>query len=109
MDSLEESLEFFSAEGVPLRASLTLSLSQQNIQFAFAEGGPARGAGPGGAAPGTKALTQAPAGATVQGLAAAQGLGDNWQDIARANGIENPRRLAPGQFIDLSVTEPGFT
>jgi len=107
MDSLEESLEFFSAEGVPLRASLTLSLSQQNIQFAFAEG--ARGAGPGGAAPGTKPLTQAPAGATLQGLAAAQGLGDNWQNIGRANGIENPRRLAPGQFIDLDVTPPGVT
>src|SRR5262245_52829204 len=31
MDALEESLELFSSEGRPLRASMTLSLSQQKI------------------------------------------------------------------------------
>lgn len=111
MESLEESLEFFSPEGVPLRASLTLSLTQQNIQFAFAQpqaaqGGTARGAGPGGRPPGTSAMTQAPAGATLPGLAAAQGRGTDWQSIGQANGIENPRFLAPGQLIDFNVTRP---
>jgi hypothetical protein len=48
-------------------------------------------------------LVQASAGATVQGLAASAGLGDNWQAIASANGIENPRLLAPGQLINLNV------
>jgi hypothetical protein len=107
MESLEESLEFFSPEGVPLRASLTMSLTQQSIQFAFAEpGAAARGAGPGGRAPGTAPMTQAPAGATLPGLAAAQGLGGNWQAIGRANGIENPRFLAPGLFIDFNEPLP---
>ena len=32
MDSLEESLEFFSNDGRPLRASMSLTLSQQKIQ-----------------------------------------------------------------------------
>ena len=107
MDALEESLEFFSAEGKPLRASVTLSLSQQRIEFAFAkQSGGLRGGGPGGAPLGTKPLTPAPFGATLQGLADAVGKGGNWQAIAEANGIENPRRLAPGQLIDLNVRVP---
>ncbi len=100
MDSLEENLEFFSPEGKPLRASMTLSLSQQRItRFTFRDTGGAPGAGPG-----TQPLAQASAGATVQGLAAQAGLGANWQAIASANGIENPRRLAPGQLINLNVS-----
>ena len=105
MDSLEESLEFFSAEGKPLRASVALSLSQQEIQFQFAPGGnAAAGAAgaPGAGLPGTRPLAQAQAGDTFQGLAQGGGRGGNWQPLAAANGIENPRFLAPGQLIDLS-------
>jgi len=108
MESLEESLEFFSPDGLPLRASLTLSLSQQNIQFKFAPaapGGSPSGSGPfGGAAAGTAPLTQATAGISLQGLAAAQGKADQWQAIAAANNIENPRLLAPGQLINMNAT-----
>jgi hypothetical protein len=39
----------------------------------------------------------------LQGLAASQGLGDSWQSIAAANGIENPRLLQPGQLINMQV------
>lgn len=96
MDGLEENLEFFSSEGRPLRASMSLSLSQQRITvFAI------RSTGGGAAAPGTRPLTPAPAGATLQGLAAQAGAGASWQAIASANGIENPRQLAPGQLLDL--------
>lgn len=111
MDGVEESLEFFSSEGKPLRATMTLSLSQQRItRFAFRDTGPGGGApggtprAPGGAAPGTTPLTTVPAGATVQGLAAQAGVAGDWQAIASANGIENPRRLVPGQLIDLNVS-----
>lgn len=107
MDNLEETLDFFSSDGKPLRASMNLSLSQQRItKFTFRDTGRGPGAAPGGGgptAPGTQPLTEAPAGATVQGLAAQVGLGDNWQAIASANGIENPRLLAPGQLINLNV------
>jgi nucleoid-associated protein YgaU len=34
------------------------------------------------------------------------GRGDDWQGIALANNIENPRLLEPGQLIDLNVTTP---
>ena len=100
MESLEESLEFFSPEGKPLRASVALSLIQQNIQFAFA---PAAAGGPLGiAAPGTRPLAQAVAGTTLQALADGLRAGVSWQDIAAANRVENPRLLQPGQLIDLN-------
>ncbi|MFL5653290.1 MAG: peptidoglycan-binding protein, partial [Ktedonobacteraceae bacterium] len=112
MDSLEESLEFFSSEGRPLRASMTLNLSQQRIQFLFgdaARAAQAAGQGQGGTTPGTRPLTQAPAGSTLQGLVANQGRGGDWQSVAAANNIENPRLLDPGQLIDLNASTPKLT
>jgi contractile injection system tube protein/LysM domain-containing protein len=104
MESLEESLEFFSNDGRPLRASMALNLSQQKItEFAFAKT-TANGAAP---APGTRPLSQAPSGSTLQGMAASQGKGDDWQAIAQANNIENPRLLQPGQLIDLNAGSRG--
>jgi hypothetical protein len=112
MDSLEESLEFFSNNGRPLRASMSLALSQQQIKaftinktdFANRPPPPAGStAADPGAPAGTKPLTQALAGVSLQFLADVIGLGANWQSIASANGIENPRLLAPGQLIDLNV------
>ena len=101
VESMEESLEFFSPEGKPLRASVTLSLTAQKIMFAFSEEKKQPGTA-GAAPPGTKPLTQAPAGSTVQGLADGQGKGNDWQSIAAANGIENPRMLQPGQLLDMN-------
>ena len=101
MESLEESLEFFSEDGRPLRASMALNLSQQKItEFTFRPS-----AGPSAqAATGTRPLTPAPAGSTVQNLADSQGKGDNWQGIAAANNIENPRLLQPGQLLDMNAS-----
>jgi hypothetical protein len=104
VESLEETLEFFSPEGRPLRASVSLNLTSQRItKFAFnpVKDQPGTGRTP---PPGTKPLTQAPAGSTVQGLADGQGKGNNWQSIAAANGIENPRMLQPGQLLDMDAS-----
>jgi hypothetical protein len=100
MESLEESLEFFSADGRPLRASMTLNLSQQRIsKFTFRDT-----AGPGARqTPGTRPLAQANSGDTLQGMADSQGKGGDWQGIAAANGVENPRMLQPGQLLDLNA------
>ncbi len=113
MESMEETLEMFSFEGRPLRASVAIALTQQKItEFKFTEGvaDPPAVTRRGGAAPGTAPMTEAPAGSNLQGMAANQpggsggGLGANggWQAIASANGIENPRLLQPGQLIDLN-------
>jgi hypothetical protein len=104
MESLDESLEFFSKDGIPLRASMSIGLTRQKIsKFEFGKqattalGAPAKG---------TRALKAAPAGKTLQGMAAAQGKGNLWQIIAAANNIENPRVLQPGQLIDLDAKPP---
>lgn len=112
VDSLEETLDYFSPEGKPLRAAVSLSMSQPRITaFRFskplgradasAQRPPNTGAGAG-----TTPLTPAPAGATVQALAAAAGSGADWKAIAAANGVEDPRRLAPGQLLDLTGLQP---
>jgi hypothetical protein len=99
VESLEESLELFSPEGQPLRASLTLNVSQQRItKFTFRDA-PAAGAAQ---QLGTRALALAPSGSTLQALAAGAGRSGEWQSIAAANGIENPRHLQPGQLVDLN-------
>jgi hypothetical protein len=100
MESLEESLEFFSSDGRPLRASVTIGVTQQEIT----EIKPKDITPPGVDTPGTRPLTQAPAGSSVQGIADSQGKGNNWQDIAAANNIENPRLLQPGQLLDMNAS-----
>src|SRR6266481_1670732 len=79
MESMDETLEMFSAEGRPLRANVTVGITRQEItEFSFAAG------------------VKDPPAVTRRG-----GSG-GWQAIATANGIENPRLLDPGQLIDLN-------
>ncbi len=108
MESLEESLEFFAEDGRPLRASVSFGLTQQKIQrFTINDTGAQPGTNrPGGAAPGTQPLTPAPAGSNVQKMADSQGTGGNWQGIAEANSIENPRFPDPGQLINMNISTP---
>ncbi len=105
VDSLDESLEYFSDEGVPLRANVALAMSQQRIQeFSGRQGSPPPSAGGiSGLPAGTNPLVQATRGATVQSIADSIGKGGDWQDLAQANGIENPRLLSPGQLIDATA------
>jgi hypothetical protein len=105
LDSLDESLEFWSDDGRPLRSAVTLALSKQSISGELH--GTPRGARPrapqagAGGAVGTQPLTPAPAGSSVQQLA--DQAGRDWQAVAAANGIENPRSLQPGQLLDLGA------
>ena len=111
VESMEETLELFSFEGRPLRASVTLTISQQKITtFAFNPANEPPGFTRRNRAPaGTSPQTEAPANSNVQSLAGADPAaagGRDWQSIAAANGIENPRLLAPGQRIDFSARTP---
>ena len=109
VDSMEESLEFFSSDGRPLRASISMGLTQQDIGALRNEKFTPTAGGLGGRmTPGTRPLAQAASGSTIQGMASGRGMGANWQDIAAANGIENPRMLQPGRFIDLNAAKPKF-
>ncbi len=105
LDSMEENLEFFSEEGIPLRASVSLGMSQQKIQEFSGSGGSLGGTPPGvpgfgkgglGAAP----LSQARSGASLQSMV---GGGQDWKKIADANNIENPRLLDTGAYINFNL------
>jgi hypothetical protein len=113
VDSLEESLEFFSPQGRPLRASMSLALSQQKIseaRFADTAKAPARGgtgaAGGAAATQGTAPLSAAKEGESLANMAAKQGTAD-WQSIAQGNGVEDPLRMKPGQLIDMAARATG--
>jgi Contractile injection system tube protein len=97
MDSMDENLEFFSEDGKPLRASVSINLSRQEIYFKFNE----QQAGNTGT-PGTRPQQQARAGDTVQKVAARAGRQQDWKSLAADNGIENPRQLAPGTLLNTS-------
>jgi hypothetical protein len=120
MDSLEENLEFFSPDGRPLRANLSLSLAQQQItEYGFAgaggngaagTGGPGAGRGGGGppgkpATPGMGPLVQSLAGLPLAAILG--GAADNWAATAVANGIEDPLRVAAGTLIDMGKAASG--
>ncbi len=101
MASMDETLEFFSAEGKPLRAKVSISLTSQDIQFRIRDTGSS-----GGGVPGTKPQTQAQQGDSLQQMMGRDSSPEGWQDVAQANGIENPRQLVPGTFVDLAA-KPG--
>ncbi|MBK9432937.1 MAG: peptidoglycan-binding protein [Sphingomonadales bacterium] len=98
VEGLEESLEFFSPEGKPLRASITLTLSQQKILVSTFEGSGAVSRA------GARPFASAKQGDSVQSMAATSGKGGDWQGIASANGIEDPLRMDAGQFVDLNAS-----
>jgi nucleoid-associated protein YgaU len=98
MDSLNEDLEFFSDDGKPLRARVSISISSLEHQFVFnaPESGPQ-------VSPGTQPLLQVKTGDTAQKVAESIGKGNYWKVLAAANGIENPRRLTPGTLLDVNI------
>lgn len=98
VEGMEETLEFFSPDGKPLRASMSLTLSQQKILVSKFEQ-------PNSANPrkGQRPFASAKQGDSLQNMAGAAGKGGDWQSIASANGIEDPLRLSAGAMIDLNA------
>jgi hypothetical protein len=97
VEALEETLEYFSPDGKPLRASVNLTLSQQKILEANFKGDgkvPTR--------PGQAPLKAAKQNESLQNMAGKNGK-DDWQSIAAGNGIEDPLRMAPGALVDLNL------
>lgn len=105
IDSIDENLEFFSEEGKPLRASISINMSRQEIQFQFGDQS-APGTGSGGS-PGGRTQVPIKDRETLQKAAAANDRQEDWQNIAAANGIEDPRNIAPGTLIDFEARVSG--
>jgi hypothetical protein len=94
MESMDETLEFFSPEGRPLRSRVSLSLSSQEIQYHIekAAGTPST--------PGTQPREQVRQGESIQQAMGRAGRPEDWQQVAAANGIENPRLPTAGLRFD---------
>jgi len=93
MDSVDETLDFWSEDGYPLRATLSISISQQEIVVPPSNATITPFQGPAGA----NEFVTPPKGKSLSDVG-----GKNYRDIAAANGIENPRILPVGVMLDLS-------
>jgi hypothetical protein len=107
VEALEESLEFFSPDGKPLRASLSLTLTQQQIlEQKHEEGKGLVEVKPGHKPPGHAPLKSAKQNESLQKMAGKNRKNNakgGWQAIAAANDIEDPLRMAPGQLVNLNA------
>ena len=101
MASMDETLDFFSADGRPQRAKVSISITSQFLQFLSRDLGAASGS------PGARPQTPAPAGVGLQQLLGRAGNPEGWQAIALANGIETPRFLPTGGFVDIDLKAGG--
>src|SRR5262245_58134852 len=106
VDSMDETLDYLSDEGVPLRATIALSISRQDIEFIPGKPGEASTSASAASArrpPGDKPLEQARPGDSVQSLVGRNGNSADWKAIAAANDIDDPLRLQAGALLDLNV------
>jgi hypothetical protein len=100
VDSLQESLDYFSEDGVPLRSTIQLGISRLDIVFPDIDK-PADA--PAAGQPGLTQLSPAPAGKSVAQMAGQNGNSGDWKSIAAANGIDDPLRPPTGSLIDLNA------
>ena len=99
MDSMNETLEFFSNEGRPLRASVSISITQQKVnpKIAGTNGSGTSSPDASGSQQQQTPRTAAREGESVQQHAArTTGNPSNWRSIAERNNIENPRQIPAG-------------
>ena len=98
MDSMDETLEFFSADGLPLRANVSISVSKQEISYDANTAATLQDPQSAGVQPYTPMTASKP----FQQAAAEAGNSD-WQSAALANGIENPRMLSAGALVNFNA------
>ncbi|MEV6681591.1 hypothetical protein AB0N09_32680 [Streptomyces erythrochromogenes] len=90
----------FNAHAIPVRAKVTLNMTEQPSLLGTLPTNPTSGGLPGR---GTHTLTE---GENLQAVALdTYGSPHAWRDIARANGIEDPLRVRPGRVLYLPNPE----
>ncbi|RSL17983.1 hypothetical protein EDE15_3536 [Edaphobacter aggregans] len=104
MDSLDETLDFFSSDGYPLRSSLAISITRQEIQYDATAAATLQNP----QSAGLQEYTPVQSKQTFQQMAANAGSSSlpgapGWQGLALANGIENPRLIAAGALVNVSA------
>jgi len=101
VDSMQETLDYFSESGKPLRATIALGISRLDI--VFPKNLPKPGAATPAGQPGTTKLTPTPKGKSVPQLAGDNGNSANWKSVAAANNIDDPLHLPAGALLDLDA------
>lgn len=101
--SMDETLDFFSEQGIPLRATVNLSMNSVALDTNTTNDQTSSTAAQTNTGVGTNALTLSQTGDSVQNLTGRAGIGNNWPAVASANNIENPRLLPTGTILDLNV------
>jgi hypothetical protein len=96
IDSLQETLDYFSEDGVPLRSTLALGFSGIDTMLE-----------PNPKAPGTSPKKPVRAGKSLPQVAGDNGDSSNWKSIAAANNIDDPLHLPAGTMLDLSAGASG--
>lgn len=102
VQSYQETINFFSPSGVPLRAKVNLGMVRQ--EAVFAEDGAGSRAGEGGAA---EAVLSLSASAGVTGISAMAGVGDVGRGLGAANGLETLRFTSGPISLGASVSLGG--
>lgn len=85
MESLEETLDFFAPEGIPLRATVALKMSESRFQFVNQDAAAAKRDTP---------SLNSSADSTSKASEEDGGGEKDWRDTAMYNGVESPRAPA---------------
>jgi hypothetical protein len=106
LESMDETLDLWSADGRPQRSTVAISLAQPGIHHELNPNYKATPQPPAPAAlpAGTQPTTVPSPEESLQQTAAKEGRQSDWQDIAAQNGIENPRQIPAGTLLDLQAT-----
>lgn len=99
VDSVNENIEYFSETGKPLRASVSVSMTKQEVEIKFANANAQAANQP---SAGTQPRQQARTGDSAQSMAAREGNPEGWQQRALSEGIEDPLRLPQGFSLPSS-------
>lgn len=91
MESFNETLEYFSEKGVPLRASVTVSMTKQDVQVVCDQGNAANANAKNAGSQPQKKISD---GKTMQSV-----YQDKWQERAREQGVEDPTRVPAGTYL----------
>ena len=103
VDTYKETIDYFSANGVPLRASVNLSMSSQDDVFEGGASGANAGTGDPAGTPNPAVPANPVRGKGLTDVATRAGAPGAGKDLAASNGVENMR--FPGDSpIEISAT-----
>ena len=108
VSSMDETLDYFSEEGVPLRATVSLVIDRQSLEYLFGPSPENPATRAAGRPPGTTPLQTPNPGDNLQSLAGRAGRSSDWKAIAAANNVDDPLRLTASAQLNMNVSA-GFS